>query len=110
MGALFSNVVDLQADEGLETDGIELAFGNARYITVARAGGGNRKYRAALAEAYKPHKAALDRGTLDEETASKMLREVFAKAVVIDWRGWRQVPRARLHGANESRGYLGSDG
>lgn len=88
MGNLFSNVVDLQADEGLEKDGIELAFGNARYITVARSGGGNRKYRAALAEAYKPHKAALDRGTLDEETASKMLREVFAKAVVLDWRGW----------------------
>ena len=89
MGRTFSNVVDFQADDGLENEGIDLAFGHGRYITVARSGGGNRRYRVALTEAYKPHKAAMERNTMDDETATKMLREVFAKTVVLDWRGWK---------------------
>lgn len=88
MGNLFSNVVDLQSDGDLEKNGIDLAFGHGRVITVARAGGSNRKYRTTLADAYKPHKAALERGTLDEETAARMLREVFARSVVLGWSGW----------------------
>ena len=88
MGALFSNVVDLQTDPDLERDGVRLAFGNGRYITIARAGGENRKYRSVMTEAYKPHKSALERGTLDDDTAAELMRGVFAKSIVLGWEGW----------------------
>jgi len=84
----FGNIADLQADKILETQGIDLAFGGGRVITVARSGGSNRKYRSMMAEVYKPHKRALENGTLDDETAGRLLREVFAKTVVLDWKGW----------------------
>lgn len=84
----FSNVTDLQADNSLETEGIDLDFGKGRVITVARSGGGNRKYRATLTQEYKKNKSMLDRGTMDDEEAGAMLRKVFAKTVVIGWSGW----------------------
>lgn len=88
MGNLFGNIVDLQADDGLENEGIDLDFGHGRSIRVARSGGGNRKYRAALTEEYKKNKSLLDRGTLDDDEAGAMLRKVFARTVVLDWSGW----------------------
>lgn len=84
----FANIKDFQADNRLENEGIELDFGHGRFITVARSGGGNRRYRAALSEEYKKHKSVLERGAMAEEDASDMLRRVFAKTVVLDWRGW----------------------
>lgn len=85
----FGNITDLQADKDLETQGIDLAFGGGRFITVARSGGSNRKYRTLMAEVYKPHKRALENGTLDDDTAGRLLREVFAKTVVLGWKGWK---------------------
>ena len=88
MGNAFGNIKDLQTDEVMETEGIDLAFGNDRFITIARAGGANRKYRTTLSALAKPHKSAMERGSLDEKTATEMMHKVYARAVVLDWRGW----------------------
>jgi hypothetical protein len=75
------------ADPSLETDGIELHLDGNAYITLARAGGGNVKYEAAMRAHFAPHKRALQNGTLDDKTATDILHKVYADAVILGWRG-----------------------
>ena len=84
----FKNVKDLQTDKRLEQEGVELDFGGGRFITIARAGGSNRKYAATISRLHEPHKAALRYGSIDEDVAIDLMHTVFAEAVVVGWRGW----------------------
>jgi len=85
----FGNIRDLQTDKQMEQEGIDLNFGDGRIVTVARAGGSNRKYRVSLMKAHEPHKTALEHGSLDEDTAVNLLHTVFAESVVLGWQGWK---------------------
>lgn len=75
------------ADPVLEAEGIEVHLGAGAYITLARAGGGNVRYEAAMRRLFAPHKRALANNTLDERTATDILQGAYAEAVVIGWRG-----------------------
>lgn len=54
-------------------------------IKIARYG--NRTFQRALKRVMKPHKVMIDRGTLDDDMADKLLVEAMAEGILIDWRG-----------------------
>lgn len=74
-------------DAALEADGIDVHLGGDAYVTLARAGGGNLRYEAAMRRVFAPHRRALQSGTLDEKTATDILQQVYAESVILGWRG-----------------------
>lgn len=68
----------------LETEGIWLELGNTR-IRLARAGGQNQKYNAAMEKISKIHRRAIENELLSSEKSLSILREVYADTVVLDW-------------------------
>lgn len=73
-----------QTDGDLETKGIVLDYGDFR-ITVARAGGANKKFARILERTTKPHRRAIQTELMDNDLARSVLRQVYAEAVVLDW-------------------------
>lgn len=79
-----------KTDENLETDGIWLEYGQNEKgepirIKIARAGGHNSAFSKALEKATRPYRKAIQTGMLDNKTADKLYKEVFADTVVLDW-------------------------
>jgi hypothetical protein len=68
----------------LEQSGIELDYGNFK-ITIARAGGANKKFAKLLEARSKPYKRAIQTETMDIERANDLIREVYAEAVILNW-------------------------
>ena len=75
-----------KTDGALERDGVALDY-DGFSITVARAGGSNRRYSAAMAQRTKAIRSALRTGHVDEATNQRILREVMADTVVLGWAG-----------------------
>lgn len=70
-----------------EQQGIELDYGDFQ-ITVARAGGSNRRYQKMLEAKTKPFRRILAAGgKVDPNRMSAAMREVFAETVVLSWKG-----------------------
>ena len=76
---LFKTNEDLEAKRGVTLDYPGFS------ITIHRAGGANKKFTATMAEKYKPFRRRFENGTIDEETANRLLVEAYAKAVIIGW-------------------------
>lgn len=79
-----------KTNENLETDGIWLEYGQTEKgepvrIKIARAGGHNSAFSKALEKATRPYRKAIQTGMLDNKTADKLYKEVFADTVVLDW-------------------------
>ena len=87
----FTNINDLQVDEDLQKDGIDLAFGNGRFITVTRTGSTNRKYKTVLSRVFRPYTSATGVMTATDEEATHLLKEVYAESVVVGWRGFKDA-------------------
>ena len=75
-----------ETDAGLEQDGQWIDYGDFE-IKIAKAGGGNRRYVRIHQELMKPYERRAAVGALDEETARPVLAKIYAKAVVLDWKG-----------------------
>lgn len=73
-------------DAELERDGVELDFGDFQ-VTIARAGGANKRYEQTLRRQLDKHKRAIQLDALPAETAERVLRTVFAETIVLGWRG-----------------------
>lgn len=84
----FANIADLQSDTTAEMEGVDLALGGGRFITVRRAGGSNSAYNVAQAKAFEPFKQSHALGTFTEEQAVAMLHGVYAETIVLGWRGF----------------------
>lgn len=67
-----------------EKEGIELELANAR-LRLARAGGQNTKFNAAMSEAFSKHKRAIDLNIMQDEAAKKILYDIFAVHIVLGW-------------------------
>lgn len=76
-----------KADESLEQQGIELDYGDAGLFKIARAGGSNKEFARLMEKVFRPYRRQMDAGTMDEKVADKLLAEVFAKTVILDWKG-----------------------
>jgi len=73
-----------QTDTNLEKTGVDLDYGDF-IVTIARAGGANKKFEKALEAKTKSVKRAIQTETLDNERGKAILREVYAEAVVLKW-------------------------
>lgn len=68
----------------LETEGIWLELGTTR-IRVARAGGTNQKYNAAMERVSKEHKRAIANELLTSQQSLTILREAYIETVIKAW-------------------------
>lgn len=86
-------------DRKAENDGVSLPMGindhNKQPIefVVSRMSKTNTTYAKALEEATRPHMAAIQNETMDNELGDNMLREVFVDGVL---RGWKNVSKSEL--------------
>jgi len=79
-----------KTDENLERTGIVLEYGNNSKgkpmgIRIARAGGSNSAYLKLMEAALKPYRRQLQNDLMDNGTIEKVLREVYAKTIVLGW-------------------------
>ena len=74
-------------DEANESEGVWLKFPGDRRIKILRAGGANKRYARIFQQAIKPYKRQLDRGSLDADVSDRIMREVYAKTIVVGWMG-----------------------
>lgn len=74
-------------DPGVEKTGIELDYGEGRVLRIARAGGANVAYAKVLAQLTKPHRKLIQLEMLGNDKAQEIMKEAYAKAVVIGWAG-----------------------
>lgn len=73
-----------RTDPELEQKGVVIDYGDFR-VTVARAGGANRRYAKVLETMMKPYRRAMELGVMKEEKAREVLGEVYASAIVLNW-------------------------
>lgn len=73
-----------ETDVGLETAGIWVDYGDFR-ISIARAGGANKKYLSYAEAKTKPFRRAIQAGTMPEDRSRNLLYDIYAKTVVLDW-------------------------
>lgn len=74
----------LETDKALETRGVEVNYGSFR-VTLARAGGANKKYEKILNARSKPHQRAMKVDMMDGDMAIEIMREVYADAIILHW-------------------------
>jgi len=79
-------------DSELESkDGVWREYGRGIRIRILRAGGSNRKYERVGSAILKPYQRQISRSTMDPELSTALLREIYSKAVVVDWSGVRDL-------------------
>jgi len=73
-----------ETDEDLENSGIWLDYGDFR-VKIASAGQNNKKYVKYAEKALKPVRKAMQSGALSNERSQKIMSDIYAKTIVIDW-------------------------
>lgn len=74
----------LKTSETLEKDGIEFVLDNTR-VTLARAGGKNQKFNAAMERIYSQYGRAIEHNLLGNDQALKMIAYAYAETVIRKW-------------------------
>lgn len=72
-----------ETDAALETEGIIIDYGDFRF-KVARAGGANKKFTNLINARLKPYEKQFAAGTMDDEVAAQILREVYAATIILE--------------------------
>lgn len=62
-------------------------FPGDRRFKILRAGGSNTAFARAFQTAIKPHRRAMDKGTLDPKVSEALMVEVYSKHILVDWAG-----------------------
>lgn len=73
-----------KTNETLETQGVVIDYGDFR-VTLARAGGANRRFARVFEAKTKPYRRAIQTETMDEGVAMRILRETYAEAAIKNW-------------------------
>lgn len=93
-----------KTDKVAETEGVWLEIGindhNGRSIRIklSRMSTSNKRYTKQLNTVTKPHQSAIQNDALDNDLARKMLQEVFADTIILDW---DNLPKSELTGNDE---------
>jgi hypothetical protein len=81
-----------KTDTAAEQKGVVLEYphlanddGSVPSVRIARAGGSNDAYLKCIDVKFKPHRRAIQNGTLPRKIWEKLTREAFAETVVIGW-------------------------
>lgn len=77
-------------DKNIERDGVDLEYGIADNgqpisIRIARAGGANAKFAKVAEHKLKPYRRQIQTETADKDVLDKVMREVYADAVILGW-------------------------
>lgn len=73
-----------QTDAEMEKSGVELDYGWG-VITIARAGGANKRYSKVLEAKTKPYRRAIQTETMDADLAERLLKETYAETIIRNW-------------------------
>jgi hypothetical protein len=76
-----------ETDPKKEVDGVVFDYGEVGSFLLARAGGANKKFSKQLEFRSRPYKRQIDKGTMDNEAATKLMAQVFADTVILGWDG-----------------------
>jgi hypothetical protein len=80
-----NNMYDaFRTDPALEKGGVKIDYGQFR-VTIARAGGSNKRYSKVMEARTKPYRRAIQTETMDLELAAKIFKRIYAETIVIDW-------------------------
>lgn len=84
-----------KTDTKAEQEGVVIDYGGSVRITLARAGGSNKRFLRLLRDKARPYKRAISTEQLPPETQEKILRKCYAEAIVLNWETkvegeWRQ--------------------
>ena len=79
---IYANIL---TDEQLEKVGIWRDVNEFIRIKIARSGGANKSFARLLEAKSKPYQRAIKTDTMDTAIAERIMREVYAEAVVIGW-------------------------
>jgi hypothetical protein len=71
----------------VERDGLWLEYAPGVEIKIARAGGANKKFATTMKRLAKPHRRAIQTGTVDEDILEGLFRQAYAQTIVLDWKG-----------------------
>jgi hypothetical protein len=83
-------------DEKRESEsGFEIELADGISITVLRAGGSNKKFARVYGRITGPFQRRIQNKTLDDKIADRLMHEIYAEAIVVDWKG------IRVHGHDE---------
>ena len=75
---------DFMTSEHLETKGMIVDYGEFR-VTLARAGGSNKRYLQRMAAATKPYRRLIENNQMDQKKLQDLTIEVFADTVILLW-------------------------
>jgi hypothetical protein len=90
-----------KTDAKAEAEGVEIVVDMNEHnnepivVVLSRMGQSNKAYTAALEERTRPHTAAIQNETLDNELGRKIMRDVFVDTVL---KGWKNLPKSELTG------------
>jgi len=76
-------------DTDLEQKGVVIDYEEFR-VTIARAGGSNKRYQKALEKFSRPFQRAMQTETMSNTKAEDLLKQAYAQEVVLNW----EVPAA----------------
>lgn len=76
-----------QTNVDLEKQGILLDLGEVGKFTLARAGGGNKKFISCMEEVSKKYRRAIQTDTLPKEKDTELSIEAYARHIVLNWEG-----------------------
>jgi hypothetical protein len=74
-------------DTQLEAEGVDIHLGEDAYITLARSGGSNVKYKTLMQKLAFKHRRAITAGTISPDVVVQLAQDAHAEAVVLGWRG-----------------------
>lgn len=74
-------------DADAEKDGIWLDYGDGERIKIRRAGGKNLAYKRAIERLSRDKKFQLQTDSLSDDESRELMIEVYAKSVILDWKG-----------------------
>ncbi len=88
-------------------EGVAITFpsnedGTVPTFYVSRMNDSNPQYAAKLAAVTKPFKRQIDAGTLPQEKAKELTKDVFTSTVL---KGWENIPMSDVTGVGSDTGY-----
>lgn len=73
-----------ESDQNAEQNGIVLDYQTFR-VTVARAGGSNKKFQKTLEAVTRPYLRAIKTETIDPDKANELMIQTYADSIILGW-------------------------
>lgn len=92
--------VDLDAAAG----GVWVDYDDGISFRIARAN--HPAYRNAVKRMHKQHKRQIDNGTMSDELSEKLLAELMAQHILVDWKGLKNGGKAFQYSVENATSFL----